>query len=113
MKKSIFNIALLSMLFVLGACSVDKGEGNGGNGGGDIVDPVDPSSPDGAAKIAAWVKTINDANLAKEYNLEKITLAADGSFDGDFGKQTIHGFKSDTQVVYKGRSEERRVGKEC
>ena len=107
MKKSILNIALLSMLFVLGACSVDKGEGNGGNGGGDIVDPVDPSTPDGAAKIDAWVKTINDANLYEtdvnnDGTMNKITLASDGSFDfGMLGKLTIHGFKSDTQVVYK------------
>ena len=103
MKKSILNIALLSMLFILGACSVDKGEGNGGNGGGDIVDPVDPSTPDGAARIATWVKTINDANLAHNYNnLDKFTLAADGSYiDSMLGKLTIHGFKSDTQVIYK------------
>ena len=58
MKKSIFNIALLSMLFVLGACST-AGEGGGTDTGGDTIpgetgDPViDAAIKDSLAQLGS------------------------------------------------------------
>ena len=99
MKKSIFNLALLSMLFVLGACSTtgtDTDGGTGGDTGGGASDTV----------FLDTIKTKNTFEFEKKigkFSSDGRTFDVDPSFStlGVSGTLTFKSAASSTEATYK------------